>query len=241
MELYAELVGRITLGILGALTLGFLLHKLREWARSKHWPPARLRNRLPTISLELSRSVEDVEAAVGNRGSEKRKRAVFWLAFDYVFIAVYWALFMAFAGLIAWRSDWELDSGWLWTGIATGLLATLTALADVRENVRTENVLGLTLRETTPVDVDRMRRASLAKWTAAVATTGLITALFWGDDRSGFVELLWWVYVGVTAIGVVGLVYYPLLALFFAVLGLAGLATLTYAAFWSSEFIRHLD
>ena len=241
MERFAELVGGIALLVLGGLGAGYCLHRLREWATRRFRPSRRVRRvLLLSTSLQLARGVADVEEAVGERGSRERRSAAFWLAVDYIFIAVYWALFMLFAGLLAWRSDWEPASWYLWLGIAAGVLATLTALADVRENVRTENVIALTIRETTPTDVDRMRRASLAKWTAAVATVGLLTALFWGGDRTTFVAVLGWAWAIVTGIGVLGLVYYPLLSVFFAALGVVGLATLVYATFWSAEFVGHM-
>lgn len=237
LELYVELVGRISLGALAVLVVGLLLRAVRS-----RIPPSwrtKVGRLSRTLSLQFAESVTDVESAVGNLGDPRRRKVTAFLTADYAFIPVYAAVLAALGVLLAWRSDWDPSSWYLWAGAAATAMAVVTANVDARENVRTDRVLAREIADTTRELVDEMRRAAIGKWVAAVITTALLIPLFWGDGRDDLVGWLFWVWIVAAAIGVAGLAFYPLLPLFLLVLVVAVGLTLAFFAIRPDDFLRN--
>ena len=148
--------------------------------------------------------VHDLILARGRRSAAQRS-----LRIDYGFIAAYWLTFTELAVLLAHRHGW-----WIALGLAAAFASTLTAATDVVENIRTSGVLALDApgSRLTQVQLDELRRASLAKWAAAALTVALLAGLF---AQRGWPAGVAVAFLALAAVGAAGLWWRRLIPLFF--------------------------
>jgi hypothetical protein len=157
---------------------------------------------------------DPVEASKIVRDADRRRRIRRQLWFDYGFILAYWLTFLGLAVVLARRGSFLYDI----VAIAAAFAATVTALLDVLENVRTGALLSLSR----PGDqiriqpVEHLQRTALAKWLASAVTIALLALVFLPGD---------------TALLLLGLGF--LLA---ALLGAAGMARRFFLAFYLLAF-----
>ena len=228
MKTFVHLTGWVPLGLVGIVLLVLAIRMARRPGLDRPNSDRKV------FRLQLVRTVEDVEAAVGDLGDPRRDAERRGLRVDYGFIAVYAALFLALSALLTRRAaDWGH-----WLGYAAGLAAIVGALSDVRENVKTKRVLETRLRETTPEIVRSMARSTRVKWAAIVATVAALNGLFWGDGRDG--AMLWFgaAFGASAAIGALALLARRLLAVYFVAIGLTLLATAVLFAFCADVFLQ---
>jgi hypothetical protein len=168
------------------------------------------------IELQLARDPVRVKAIVQESGRVKQLRRQ--LLTDYAFIGFYWLTFAGLAVAIARRG------GALYNilGLIAAFSATLTALLDIVENIRTRGMLALT-RASDQVrrqPVDHLRRTSLAKWAASAVTVALLAILFLPGE--GRVLLLGFAFVAVAALGAVATRWNKLIGIYFSAFFLLG-------------------
>jgi hypothetical protein len=225
-ERFVELLGWIPLAVVACLILAVGAAKLLGRFSDSLWFSKGL-------ELEFPRSVTHLERLVGDRGDPRRAKAQRGLEVDYLFIATYWTVLVAFSVLLARRSpDWCL-----WIGCLAGAAATLTAAFDLRENRCTERVLDAPLSETTAQMLSDIRSAALAKWISLTIAVAALSSLFWGD-RPSAVHAFGIAYLACAALGVVALGFRPALQLFFPAVVLAVLATVVLFVADRDEFLR---
>jgi hypothetical protein len=186
--------------------------------------------------LQLSGDPEQVRTVVQGAdagGLRKMKRQ---LAVDYAFLFFYWLTFVGLAIVIARRGGATYKS----VAFISILAATLTALLDVLENIRTRGVLALSR----PGDqvrlqlVEHLRRTSLLKWFASAATVALLSVAFLpGESRLVGLGIAFLVVAGIGFAGVRwNRLIFPYLGLFF----LLGAVITAWFTFWPEDVVAHL-
>jgi hypothetical protein len=112
--------------------------------------------------------------------ADRRRRVQRQLRFDYGFILAYWLTFLGLAVVLARRGSFGYDI----VALAAAFAATVTALLDVLENVRTSALLSLSR----PGDqiriqpVEHLQRTALVKWLASAVTIALLALVFLPGD-----------------------------------------------------------
>jgi hypothetical protein len=173
--------------------------------------------RRPIVSVEVAKTAEGADRAIGRAGGPGAVRRNVYL--DYAFILLYVALF---AGL-GWLVSREAAGPWCWLGIAAIVCAVGTGALDVLENVRILEYLRAFEGgcDRLPL-VDPMRAASLLKWGAFFLTLALLATPLW--TAGGHFTALGWLCAIVAALGVYGLAAHrPAIELAFT-LAMAGAA-----------------
>lgn len=121
----------------------------------------------PVVALQMARSVDEVDDAIGNAPSPDRETMRFKQYEDFAFILCYAGLYIALAMLFHTR-----------LAIAAAMLGVAAAVFDVIENFAILRIVDVPLPQTTPSMIDAIRDPSLAKWTLAFIATGIFGALF---------------------------------------------------------------
>lgn len=92
-------------------------------------------------------------------------------------------------------------------GIAAGFCITAAALFDVFENIYIAQMLSLVPTDNGHDVLNKLRYASLVKWTLIFVTTTLLSPLFlWRND---WIVLIGYLFVLATGLGLSGLLYNP--------------------------------
>lgn len=180
------------------------------------------------LELQLSGDPEQVRNIVQHndrRVAELRRQ----LLADYVFIAFYWLTFIGLSVAIARRGGFVNEA----VGLLAAFAASITALLDAVENLRTRGMLALT-RPSDQVrrqPVVHLRRTALTKWGASAVTLAILAVLFLrGDGR-----LVWLgvAFLVVAALGALGVFWNRLIVPYFLgffALGAVLAVTLTFFA-----------
>lgn len=159
------------------------------------------------LALEFPRTPGDVAAIVGDINNPNR--AVMWrvLNRDYVFIGAYLVLYLLLAAVLA-RATSVFSR--LLTGLAV-VSAICAAGFDVLENVRVLRILEVPLANLDGSAVAPILDAAVIKWTFSFVTIALLSMAFRHNNLLN--KTLRGLFLLTAAIGVVGLVFHPLLQL----------------------------
>jgi hypothetical protein len=150
----------------------------------------------PVLAMELAASTQDVRNLLAPQGNVDQMRHQ--ITVDWFFIAGYWLFFLGVAGLLAAQAP----AASRWNAGLAALLATGTALFDLRENCGILRSLDAFPGGGPSLEVVRdTREASLLKWMLLFVLLLLLSQLFaWRPDW------LRWVGVALAAGGLLGLV-----------------------------------
>jgi hypothetical protein len=186
--------------------------------------------------LQLSGDPDQVRGIVqgGEIGANQKMERQ--LLVDYVFLLCYWLTFVALAILLARRGG----SGFKIVGFIAAFAATVTALLDMLENVRTRGVLALSRPgdQVRVQPVKHLRRTSLLKWSASAVTLALLSIAFLpGESR---LLLLGIAFLVVAVIGVAGVWSNQLIQLYLGLFFLLGAVIAFWFTFWPSDVMAHL-
>lgn len=124
----------------------------------------------PVVALQMARDAGDVEAVMGDAPSADREVMRIKQYVDFALIAGYLALALMIAAALTRTRHRRL-------GPVIGGIAALAALADVLENLGTLRVVNLTLGQLTPVTLDALRLASIAKWNLLLSANALLATI----------------------------------------------------------------
>lgn len=120
------------------------------------------------------------------------------LEIDYVFLAAYWAAFVALATLLGRRGG-----PWIVVAALAAIAATATAALDISENLHTSEVLRLSQAGALGKEkLDTLRHISLFKWAASATTVALLACVF---AQRSWIAVLAALLLAVAGIGFVGL------------------------------------
>jgi len=169
------------------------------------------------MEIQLATDPERVKTIVRGGGQAVARLRRQLLA-DYAFILCYWLTYVTIAVAIA-RSGGALYDI---LGLLAAFAASVTALLDLVENVRTRGLLALTRPgdQVRAQPVAHLRRTSLAKWAASAVTLALISALFVPGE--GRVFALGIPFLALAAVGLVATRVPRLLNLYFGCVFLLG-------------------
>jgi hypothetical protein len=124
--------------------------------------------------IQLGGDPAKVRTVVHDERKRRRIRRHLWL--DYGFILSYWLTFVGLAVVLARLGGFGYDIA----ALAAAFAATVTALLDVLEDLRTNALLALAR----PGDqirvqpVEHLQRTALAKWLASGVTIALLSLVF---------------------------------------------------------------
>ncbi len=127
----------------------------------------------PVISLQASRSVQDVDYVLGEAPSPDREVMRVKQYIGFAFVAAYAALLLTLSLLL-------LRSGGPGRMLAPAamILTGATAGFNVMGNLAILRILDVHLYETTPAMINAIRSASFASWALAALTLGLLSIYF---------------------------------------------------------------
>lgn len=128
----------------------------------------------PVVALQMARNAAEVDDILGEAPSPDREAMRIKQYLDFAFIASYAGLYLALA--MMFRTPLALTAM---------LLGISSAICEVFENLAILRILNIPLSQTTPLMIEAIRHASLAKWVLAFVATALFGALFWGQRRWG--------------------------------------------------------
>lgn len=147
----------------------------------------------PQVALQMVRSVQEVDAILGEAPSPDREVMRMKQYVDFAFIASYAALFLVMS--------WALSpfTRWAWL---IGIFGVLAAMHDVLENLDILQLVDASLSAVTPQMISHLHLMSVAKWgfaAAAIATLGVFTLrsrrrfmrVIAALDLLAFVLILW--------------------------------------------------
>lgn len=179
------------------------------------------------LELQLSGDPDKVKQLVTQPNVVRRLRRQ--LLADYVFITFYWLTFIGLSIATARREGAWYEA----VGLLAAFAASLTAVLDVIENLRSRGMLALT-RPSDQVrrqPVVHLRRTSLLKWAASAVTLAVLAVFF----LAGHNRIVWlgFAFVAVAAVGAAGIRWNRLLSVFmigFVALGGVVAVTFTFCA-----------
>lgn len=183
-------------------------------------------------ALEFARTVPEVEAIVGDKGSPNRDVMRRQLNRDFIFIILYLVLYLLLAVALFRATSFAP----LLT-VITVVAAFCTAGFDVLENVRALRVLDLPLASLDGPQVAGILDASLIKWTFSFVTIALLSLAFRHGD--GLSKLLRGLLLLTAVMGLVGLVYHPLILFSMLPLLIGLLVLIGTGLFWPLRLIRN--
>lgn len=222
----------LSTGILAFLSIAISLWMLTAFQFEPKEPLNGFRS--PIVALELSSSPQVFAGIVGD--IHDPNRAIVWksLRTDYVFIAVYWLLFVSMSILFA---GCRYPGAYLF-GIAAGVCITAAAAFDVLENSYIAQMLSLSPTDNGHDVINKLRHASLTKWTLIFVTTSLVSQLFL--RRNDWISIIGYLFVSATALGLSGLLYNPAIEWASLPMGIGSVMTAVVFTFCSNRFIRRL-
>jgi len=124
----------------------------------------------PVVALQMARNAADVEAIMSDAPSADREVMRVKQYVDFALIAGYLALALTIAAALARTRHRRL-------ALVMGGVAVLAAIADVLEDLGTLRVVNLTLGQLTPVTLDALRLASIAKWNLLLTANTLLATI----------------------------------------------------------------
>ena len=185
-----------TLLLLAALCLILLiLVNGRPYFTNATRPPRGIQD--PHVALQMARSVEEVDAILGDAPSPDREVMRIKQYIDFAFIASYAAVFVVVSRAVTPTTRWA----WV-----IGVCGALAAFQDARENVDILRLLDTPLRETTQGMLSHLRVMSSGKWVSealAMAALGVVTR----RSRRWYLRLIAGVELAAPALMLWGLIY----------------------------------
>jgi hypothetical protein len=128
----------------------------------------------PHVALQMARSVQEVDAILGDVPSPDREVMRMKQYIDFAYIGSYAGVFVVISWALARMNRW----GWL-----IGILGVLAALHDVRENFDILGLLDTPLSETTPQMISHLHLMSVGKWGFAAAALAVLGVFTWCSRR----------------------------------------------------------
>ncbi|MDQ5839460.1 MAG: hypothetical protein M3379_22000 [Acidobacteriota bacterium] len=200
----------------------------------------------PVLAMEFMGNEAQVSDFLGARDADgdsvMRRKIRRGLAWDNLFIATYWLLFIGLSLLLS-RRAWPGRAA-LWLAVFAALCGTGAAISDTVENARTLVLLDAA-KVTKPLH-QTLAMASSEKWLLiGLATLALSFVFLWtGDAKSRLVGgLLFLFYLAVGALMILGvlagsksLITSAFLLYLCGLIGVAGL--FTFGARWVAERLR---
>ena len=139
----------------------------RPYFTTSSFPPRGIMD--PHVALQMVRSVQEVDAILGDSPSPDREVMRMKQYIDFAFIASYAALFIVVSRALIPLARWAA---------AIGILGVFAAIQDVRENLDILRLLDTSLSATTPQMISHLHLMSVTKWglaAAAIAALGVFT------------------------------------------------------------------
>lgn len=132
----------------------------------------------PVISLQASRSIQDLDWVLGEAPSPDREVMRVKQYVGFAFIAAYTALLFSLSLLL-------LRSGGPGRMLAPAamILTLATAAFNIAGNLAILRILDVHLYETTPAMIKAIRSASFASWALAALTLGLLSTYFFRSPK----------------------------------------------------------
>ena len=147
---------------------------------------------MPALAITFA-PLSDIKSFLGPRESPMRQQIRKALNFDYVFIAMYWALFVGMSALLAGRSHkWAVLAG-----VVAAVCATGAAIFDVVENVRTAALVDAI--DIQQLQVNKVAFAGFGKWLLISLSTIVLSLVFVRRDWLLLLAALYLI-IGVTGI-----------------------------------------
>jgi len=157
----------------------------------------------PVVALQMARNASEVEAILSEAPSADREVMRIKQYIDFGLIAGYLSLALVIATALLRTRRRRL-------ALLIGGVAVLAALADVRENLATLQVVNLTLGQLTPALLGALRFASVAKWILLAAAITLLAGITI-TRRRWWLRAAGWLGLAGAALTVVGLFYNSML------------------------------
>ncbi|OHB68174.1 MAG: hypothetical protein A2W17_01655 [Planctomycetes bacterium RBG_16_41_13] len=186
----------------------------------------------PIVAIGLASSPQVFSSIVGDTQDPNCTIVRKSLRADYVFIAVYWLLYVSMSILFAGCNC----PGAYQFGIAAGVCITAAAVFDVFENSYIAQMLSLPATDNGHDVINKLRHASLAKWTLIFVTTALVSQLF--IRRNDWIAFIGYLFVLATALGLSGLLYNPAIEWASLPMGIGIVMTAVVFTFCPKKFLR---
>lgn len=222
----------LSAGILAFLSTGICLWMMVAFRFEPKEPLKGFQS--PIVALELASSPKEFASIVGDKQDPNRTIVRKSLCADYVFIAVYWLLFVSMSILFAGCNF----PGAYQFGIAVGICITAAAVFDVVENSYIAQMLSLPTTVNDHDVINKLRHASLAKWTLIFVTTTLVSQLFL--RRNDWIALIGYLFVLATALGLSGLLYNPAIEWASLLIGISIIPISGLFTFYPEKFLKEL-
>jgi hypothetical protein len=133
------------------------------------------------VALQVARSIEEVDAIMGDAPSPDREVMRVKQYVNFGFIPCYALLYLVMAQALLRRTASR------WWGRPLAVAAVIAALAaavfDVMDTRAITRMVDLDLNHTTQVMIDSLRRQSLTKWVLASVAIGLLSGFFLASRR----------------------------------------------------------
>jgi hypothetical protein len=187
----------------------------------------------PVLALEFIQTPGELSTILGTDNPEHiRQELLDAIRRDYFFIASYALLYIALSLLLARRYHrrWAVHLAWL--GAMCGIGA---ALFDVRENM---SMVHLLTAPPTQETVSTIHLAATVKWTLSFITAAILAMNFYASD--GWLLLIGWLLRVTAVLGVISLLYLPLLMWALGAMVLALFLLIIRALFQPAKFIDEL-
>ena len=220
----------LSIGILAFLSTAISLWVLTAFSFKPKEPLKGFQS--PIVAIELASSPQVFTSIVGGSQDPNRTIVRKSLRADYVFIAAYWLLFASMSILFAGCNF----PGAYQFGIAVGVCITAAAVFDVVENSYIAQMLSLSPTDNGHDVINKLRHASLAKWTLIFVTTALVSQLF--TRRNDWIVLIGYLFVLATALGLSGLLYNPAIEWASIPMGIGIALTAVVFTFCPKTFLR---
>ena len=123
----------------------------------------------PQVAMQMVRSVQELDAILGEAPSPDREVMRMKQYIDFAFIASYAALFFVMSWALTPLTQWA----WL-----IGIFGVFAAVHDVLENINILYLVNTPLNAVTPQMISHLHLMSVVKWgsaAAAIATLGVFT------------------------------------------------------------------
>jgi hypothetical protein len=134
----------------------------------------------PRIALQMVRSVQEVDAILGEAPSPDREVMRMKQYIDFAFIASYAALFIVMTSALLPLSRWA----WM-----IGIFGVLTAVHDVMENFDILTLVDTPLSAVTSQTISHLHLMSVVKWGFAAAVTATL-GMFTLRSRHWYLRLI---------------------------------------------------
>jgi len=187
---------------------------------------------MPALAITFA-PLSDIKGFLGPRDSPMRKQIRKGLNGDYVFIAMYWALFVGMSVLLAGRSHrWAVLAG-----VVAAVCATGAAIFDVVENLRTAALVDTI--DIQQLQVSKVAFAGFGKWFLISLSTIVLSLVF---VRRDWLVLLAALYLLIGVTGLYGLLLrQPRCVELSFGLNLIGLPVVAFVfSFFPQKILEHL-